>query len=169
MSVSNVSSSLVYPASGVAFQWQQEMHDYHALAVAIQSGNLTSILKAFSAWQQDLQANSAANAQTTHQTQPFGSNTKANADFQALSGALKTGDVASAQTAFASLQKDMQGGSGTAYYRLLGGQAATSNNNATPNNNNSPGGSSHATAPAPAAAAVPAAAPSPAHPLDNLA
>lgn len=81
MSISSISSITGYPRTGIEIQWQQEMHDFQALAIALQSGDIVSVLKAFAAWQQDLQANNSANTQSAQQIQPFGSNTPANAAF----------------------------------------------------------------------------------------
>jgi hypothetical protein len=148
MSISSVSSTTGYTWSGVGIEWQQEMHDFQALTVAIQSGDLTSILRAFAAWQQDLQTNSPTTTQPTPQIQPFGSNTQANKDFQRLSSALKSGDVSRAQTAFASLQKDVQSAGGAYRYRHnTGNVAGPDNNNSSIVSSNSTTASSVAESP----------------------
>ena len=47
-------------------------------------------------------------ASPTAITQPFGKNAQANNDFQNLTSDLQTGDLTSAQKAFASLQNDLK-------------------------------------------------------------
>ncbi len=170
MSISGVSSITAYAHSGGGIQWQQEMHDYQALTIAIQSGNLISITKAFAVWQQDLRATATANAQTSKQTQPGGSNPQANANFQALSKALQTGDVPGAQSAFARLQKDLQAAGGALRNRANGGAAAVpTSGNSGITISNSPPMSNPSTTPTTTSPSDSASAPSPAEvPLNTL-
>jgi hypothetical protein len=86
------------------------MKDFRSLDSALQSGDLSSAQNAFATWQQSLPSSVAPNSSlTTQQTGPFGQNSKANSDYQALGSALQSGDVAGAQKAFASLKQDLHG------------------------------------------------------------
>jgi hypothetical protein len=143
MSVTSV-SSVNGNQTGIQSQWQQQMQDFKALANALHSGNLTTAQSSFATWQQDFQANGSTNTQTTQQTQPFGSNSQANTDFQALSSALQSGDLSSAQQAFASLQQDLQGaGHAHRHHHHHSANAADTNNS----NNSTTQSSNSATAP----------------------
>jgi len=82
----------------------QGIKDFQAIGTAIQSGNLTVAQSALTLFQRDLQTGTQ-----TATTQPFGTNTQANADFQTLTLALKTGDLAGAQKAFTTLQTHLGG------------------------------------------------------------
>jgi hypothetical protein len=108
MTVSSVSSatSLYQPENQALFQ--QQAQDFNTLASALQSGNLSTAQSAFTSWQQDLTSIAPPNQQSTQQSQPFGSNSQANSDFQSLSSALQSGDISSAQQAFANLKQDLQ-------------------------------------------------------------
>jgi hypothetical protein len=112
MSVSSV-SSVTNPSQNTIQSWyQQQYQDFNSLASALQSGNLSGAQIAFTAWQRDLQSIVPSNLQAAFQNQPFGSNSQANSDFQALSSALQSGDVSAAQQAFASLKQDLQSAGG---------------------------------------------------------
>jgi hypothetical protein len=108
MTVSSVFSatSLYQPENQALFQ--QQAQDFNTLASALQSGNLSTAQSAFTSWQQDLTSIAPPNQQSTQQSQPFGSNSQANSDFQSLSSALQSGDISSAQQAFANLKQDLQ-------------------------------------------------------------
>jgi len=112
MTVSNVSSVTNTTPAANASWYQQQFQDFKALASALQSGDLSGAQSAFSSWQSDLQSIAPSNAQSQVQDQPFGSNTKANSDFQALSSALQSGDISGAKQAFANLKKDVQSANG---------------------------------------------------------
>jgi hypothetical protein len=86
----------------------QFLQDFKALGGALQSGNLSTAQSALATFQQDLQSNAPAASSQTSANQPFGKNTQANTDFQNLASALQSGDLSSAQKAFASLQTDLQ-------------------------------------------------------------
>jgi hypothetical protein len=81
----------------------QFVTDFNAIGSALQSGDISSAQSALATFQQDLPANSSTSA-----NQPFGSNSKANADYQSLVGALKNGDATGAQKAFTNLQTDLK-------------------------------------------------------------
>src|SRR5579872_2790017 len=119
MSITGVSTASSYAHVGIQSQWLQQMRDYQALTAAIQSGNIASIIRAFAAWQQDIQASKASSTQNQQvqaigsktqangAQQPFGSNSQANNAYQALSKAVQSGNVSAAQSAFASLQNSL--------------------------------------------------------------
>jgi hypothetical protein len=113
MNVSNISVTSDYYQNNVQNPWQQNRQDFNSLGSALQSGDLTSAQNAFAAWQKDLQSvpgsTSPQTAQTAQASGPFGNNSKANSDLQALGTALQSGDVAGAQKAFASLKQDLHG------------------------------------------------------------
>ncbi len=77
--------------------------DFGAIGSALQSGNLSTAQSALAAFQQAVQGSSQ-----TSSSQPFGSNSQANSDYQTLVSSLQSGDLSSAQKAFASLQTDLQ-------------------------------------------------------------
>ena len=111
--------------------FQQQAQDFNSLAGALQSGNLSTAQTAFTSWQNDLTLIAPSNLQSALQSQPFGSNTQANTDFQSLSSALQSGDLSSAQQAFASLKQDLQstGGSGSVHRRHHHHHSAQTQNN----------------------------------------
>ena len=136
MTVSNVSSA-TNPTQTLAASWyQQQFQDFNALANALQSGNLGNAQSAFSSWQQDLGSIAPSNLQSTMQSQPFGSNSKANSDYQALASALQSGDLAGAQQAFANLKQDVQGAAQTSrgHHHHHHHRAGTANNSNQPYN-----------------------------------
>ncbi|MCE0482884.1 MAG: hypothetical protein LV479_01445 [Methylacidiphilales bacterium] len=83
--------------------------DLKSLGTALQSGDLSGAQSALATFQQDLQGTSQGNSSTST-SQPFGTNNKANADFQTLSNALQSGNLSTAQQAFSSLQADLKSG-----------------------------------------------------------
>jgi hypothetical protein len=133
MTVSSVFSatSLYQPENQALFQ--QQAQDFNTLASALQSGNLSTAQSAFTSWQQDLTSIAPPNQQSTQQSQPFGSNSQANSDFQSLSSALQSGDISSAQQAFANLKQDLQssGSSGSVHRHHHHHRTGTQNNSNT--------------------------------------
>ncbi len=85
----------------------QLVTDFQAIGSALQSGNVSSAQSALTAFQQVLPGSTQPNSQTAA-TQPFGKNSQANTDFQNLTSALQSGNLATAQQAFASLQNDLK-------------------------------------------------------------
>jgi hypothetical protein len=83
--------------------FSQTLDAFNSIGNALNAGNLSSAQSALAAFEQDTQGSSQSSSNN-----PFGSNTKANSDFQNLTGALQSGDLSGAQTAFANLQKDLQ-------------------------------------------------------------
>jgi outer membrane protein assembly factor BamD (BamD/ComL family) len=85
---------------------QQVQQDYSQLASALQSGNLTGAQSAFVALQQALQSqsgpNSAATSNSTNSNDPIAN------DLNALGQALSSGNLTQAQSAFSTLQTDIQ-------------------------------------------------------------
>jgi hypothetical protein len=78
------------------------VQDFGAIGTALKSGDLSTAQSALATFQQALEGNSQASA-----SQPFGSNSQANSDYQSLVSALQSGNLSSAQKAFASLQTDL--------------------------------------------------------------
>ena len=130
--VSSVSSAANPYLTGLSTALQagigQSIKDFQSIGAALQSGNLTSAQTALAAIQKDFQAVTQSAATTSSgtaaATQPFGTNTQANTDFQTLTNSLKSGDLTGAQKAFASLQTDLKAG-------LTGGSAATGTSSST--------------------------------------
>jgi len=81
--------------------------DFQAIGKALQSGNLATAQSGLASFQQALQNTSQVNPQTLA-TQPFGTNSQANADYQNLASAVHSGDLAGARKDFASLQNDLK-------------------------------------------------------------
>jgi hypothetical protein len=85
---------------------QQVQQDYAQLASALQSGNLTGAQSAFVALQQALQSqsgpSSAATSSSTNSNDPIAN------DLNALGQALSSGNLTQAQSAFSTLQTDIQ-------------------------------------------------------------
>jgi outer membrane protein assembly factor BamD (BamD/ComL family) len=85
---------------------QQVQQDYTQLASALQSGNLTGAQTAFVALQQALQSqtgsSSAATSSSTNSNDPIAN------DLNALGQALSSGNLTQAQSAFSTLQTDIQ-------------------------------------------------------------
>src|SRR5580698_7094627 len=119
MSISALSSSLISDLAPQHWQnpFQEIKQDFQQLASALQSGNLSGAQSAYSNIQQLLQGNQGSSTSNTGSTST-GSNTLQN-DFAALGQALQSGDLSTAQSAFAQLQSDFQasrpsGGAGPA-------------------------------------------------------
>jgi outer membrane protein assembly factor BamD (BamD/ComL family) len=119
MSISALSSNLISDLAPQ--QWQNPFEaikqDFQQLASALQSGNLSGAQSAYANIQQLLQGSQGSSASNTSSTST-GSNTLQN-DFLALGQALQSGDLSTAQNAFAQLQSDFQasrqsGGAGAA-------------------------------------------------------
>ena len=108
MSISALSSSLISDLAPQHWQnpFQEIKQDFQQLASALQSGNLSGAQSAYSNIQQLLQGNQGSSTSNTSSTST-GSNTLQN-DFLALGQALQSGDLSTAQSAFAQLQSDFQ-------------------------------------------------------------
>jgi hypothetical protein len=120
-----VSSGISYSSVAASSQWLKELHDYQALTSAIQKGDIQGIMRAYSAWQQDLKAAKASNQQVPKQTQaaapttnssqaqsPSQSNKPATPAFPAtqdLAKAIALGDPNGIQAAVTALQKNLKG------------------------------------------------------------
>ncbi len=108
MSISALSSTLISDLAPQHWQnpFQEIKQDFQQLASALQSGNLSGAQSAYSNIQQLLQGNQGSSTSNTSSTST-GSNTLQN-DFLALGQALQSGDLSTAQSAFAQLQSDFQ-------------------------------------------------------------
>jgi hypothetical protein len=85
--------------------------DFSSLSQALQSGNLSSAQQAFSTVQTDLQSASQAHHHHHHHgggSQQNAASSAASQDFTQLGQDLQSGDLASAQKAFSTLQSDLQ-------------------------------------------------------------
>lgn len=109
MSVNAVSSSTLFqPQLQVPGKRQQ---DLQSLSSALSSGDLAGAQKAFSAFQQDIQAPAAIADPST----------QLDTDMKSLGTALGSGDATAMQKAYAALQQDLasilgSGGSGKAHH-----------------------------------------------------
>ncbi len=119
MSISALSSNLISDLAPQHWQnpFQEIKQDFQQLASALQSGNLSGAQSAYSNIQQLLQGSQGSSTSNTSSTST-GSNTLQN-DFAALGQALQSGDLSTAQSAFAQLKSDFQasrpsGGAGAA-------------------------------------------------------
>src|SRR5580698_608128 len=108
MSISALSSTLISDLAPQQWQnpFQEIKQDFQQLASALQSGNLSGAQFAYSNIQPLLQGNQGSSTSNTSSTST-GSNTLQN-DFLALGQALQSGDLTTAQSAFAQLQSDFQ-------------------------------------------------------------
>ena len=82
--------------------------DFTNLAQALQSGNLSQAQQAFSTTQNDLQSAGQAHHHHHHHGGGGGQNSAISQDFTQLGQALQSGDLSSAQSAFSTLQNDLQ-------------------------------------------------------------
>jgi len=111
--MSSISSVISATNTGQGFNPMQAanpIQDLQAIGSALKSGDLSTAKSALATFQQALATavqGTPGNSQTLL-TQPFGKNTQANTDYQSLVNALKSGDAASAQKAFSSLQTDIK-------------------------------------------------------------
>jgi soluble cytochrome b562 len=122
--ISNSSSSLQTWQASI----QQRQQDFSQLAQALQGGNLAAAQSAFSALQ-----NTNGQAQSSNATNGSNSNSSGNTisnDFAALAQALQSGNISSAQSAFAQLQTAMnaQQSGGHHHHHHHGGAEANSSN-----------------------------------------
>lgn len=100
-------SGLSTSQSSLGTQRKQGKQDFSDLATALQSGNLSGAQAAFTAFQHDLdQATQQQNSQAQGVSSTQSSTMKQ--DMQSLSTALQSGNTASAQSAFSTLQQDLQ-------------------------------------------------------------
>lgn len=86
--------------------------NFQAIGSALQSGNISTAQSALSGFQQSLQGNSQGSTSSSA-SPPFGKNGQANADYQNLTTALKSGNLSTAQKAYASLKDDLKSPSST--------------------------------------------------------
>jgi hypothetical protein len=111
-SISSVDSTPNPPQTANQSGFAQIAKSFQAIGSALQSGDVSSAQSALAAFQQALQGNSQSNPQTAT-NQPFGKNSQANTDYQNLTSALQSGNLANAQKAYASLQNDLQSAQST--------------------------------------------------------
>ena len=105
MTISSISSTANSYQTSAANNFNQSFSEFKSIGNSIQSGNLTSAQDALTALQSDLQSNSGQNPLS----RLFNNNSKLSDDLTSLQTALKSNDPASAQDAFKTLVKDMQG------------------------------------------------------------
>ena len=129
--ISNSSSSLQTWQASI----QQRQQDFSQLAQALQGGNLAAAQSAFSALQNPNGQAQSSNA--TNGTNSNGSGNTISNDFAALAQALQSGNISSAQSAFAQLQTAMkaQQSGGHHHHHHHGGAAA---NSSSTNGDNTP-------------------------------
>lgn len=85
----------------------QVAQNFQAIGAALQSGDVATAQSALTSFQKALQGSSQSNSQTSS-SQPFGKNSQANTDYQKLTSALQSGNLSTAQQAYASLQNDLK-------------------------------------------------------------
>jgi hypothetical protein len=115
MSISGVSSSDVFQASvaqGAQTKFQQIQSQFQKVGQDLQSGNLTQAQADFATFQQDAQQQqSSGQAQGHHHHHGGGSSQASNTleqAFTSLGTALQSGNLSSAQQAYATFQSDVQ-------------------------------------------------------------
>ena len=109
MSISGISSDPTVSQNYGSNPFQQIRKDFMALKTSLSSGDLTAAQTAFATLQQDLQnvGQAQSNQQSATATATAAGGPLDN-DLAAIGQALQNGDIGGAQTAFATLQKDMQ-------------------------------------------------------------
>lgn len=111
MTISSL-SSLGSQAASLAFTSsqsisQQKKLDFQQLFQSLQNSNLGGARQAYSALEQLISA-TGASQQSAANTQPGAQNDPFSTDLKAVGLALKSGDLAGAQQAFAQLRQDLQ-------------------------------------------------------------
>jgi soluble cytochrome b562 len=107
MTIGNVSSSQNFQAVNAQKRGGQFRQDFDDLSQALQSGDLSGAQTAFASIEQMRPDNNVTQATSANSaTQPV--NGPLRADMDALSKALKSGDLKGAQDAFKQLQQDAQ-------------------------------------------------------------
>jgi hypothetical protein len=107
MSISGVSSQSNLSQTDSASSIYQLRQSFKQLATSLQSGDLSGAQKAFSALESLLQSNQPASQSAPAQS-PAAPPSPVQDDLTALGQALSSGDLSSAQSDFAKLQKDLQ-------------------------------------------------------------
>jgi len=85
---------------------------FDAIGSALQSGDVALAKSAMTALQQALQDSAQSSLQTAA-SQPISKNSQASSDYKALTKALQSGDLSTAQQAYASLQQDLKSAGAT--------------------------------------------------------
>jgi hypothetical protein len=111
-SISSVNSATTPIPTTNQNGFAQIAKSFQAIGSALQSGDVATAQTALTNFQQALQGMSQANSQAAT-NQPFGKNSQANTDYQNLTSALKSGDLSTAQKAYASLQNDLKSAQST--------------------------------------------------------
>jgi len=108
MSISSISSDPTVSQNYVS-PFQQVRKDFAALKTSLTSGDLAGAQQAFATLQQDMQdIGQAQNSQQSAAATATAASGPLDNDLAAIGNALQKGDLNGAQTAFATLQKDMQ-------------------------------------------------------------
>jgi hypothetical protein len=117
MNISNATSAGSQYADPYQTNDQGGLQDFESLGNALQSGDLSDAQSAFSQLEQDmpglsqlLQSGSSSSSSST-QNSPIAT------ALQSLQSSLQSGDLSGAQQAFANLQQNLQGTSGTHHGR----------------------------------------------------
>jgi hypothetical protein len=113
MTVTNISPAANQYTNTVQSPWKQEAKDFKALRSALKSGDLSGAQTAFAALQQDAANTSQTASSTSGSTSASGQPDPLTSAFQALQSALQSGNLSGAQSAFASIQEDLQNSGST--------------------------------------------------------
>jgi len=100
-----------YPSANPGGKMHQLVQNFQAIGSALASGDVATAQTALASFQQALQGNPQGSAQGSSQkasSQPFGKDSQANTDYQNLTSALQSGNLSTAQKAYASLQNDLK-------------------------------------------------------------
>ena len=100
-----------YPSANPGGKMHQLVQNFQAIGSALASGDVATAQTALASFQQALQGNPQGSAQGSAQkasSQPFGKDSQANTDYQNLTSALQSGNLSTAQKAYASLQNDLK-------------------------------------------------------------
>jgi hypothetical protein len=114
MTISGISPSYnTYQTGSAQNNFQQMRQDFKDLASTLQSGDLSGAQNAYAALQQIMQTAQSSN-QNPSQNNSNSNNAQSqfSTDLAAIGKALQSGDLKSAQDAFAKLQQDMKAAGG---------------------------------------------------------
>jgi ribosomal protein S20 len=106
-SISSVNAATEPSQTTTPSGFRQIVEGIEVIGRALQSGDVSSAKNALTALQQALQASAQSSLQNAT-SQLFGKNSQANTDYKNLTHALQSGDLSTAQQAYASLQNDLK-------------------------------------------------------------
>lgn len=111
--ISSITATTDPSQTGAETHFSQLAKSFQAIGSALQSGDLSSAQSALANFEQAIPGTSQSKSQSKT-SQPFGQNSQANSDYKNLTDALQSGNLSTAQKAYASLQNDLANASSSA-------------------------------------------------------